>query len=345
MCNIAGYTGNRRAAPILIDMMRRQEGFWSGYYTGIVTIDNGKLYSAKVLGDLDTLLRETDALNLPGNIGLIHGRTPSGGDAMWSYPFIGNDEKLGFVENGSLGSFKGKTDFVPVAEALEAKGYHMISKTTDDVANYPHLSDGTAMHYSDIQCHMVEDNMNQGLEPLDALMKCLRDCPCEDVAVSIHTEHPGKLFVARYNQPMNLARAEGEAYIATSPTAFPDLPYYGVQSLPANAGAIITPEGITVKTPLNDLITVGSVSAGLAAKAYDAVLDLLKNAAEPLPFSALYTVCKDLFPAGVLAQAAPLGYAVLDSLLKEGKAEYVVVTLPGMVEGLTAPSYRIRLKK
>ena len=187
--------------------------------------------------------------------------------------------------------------------------------------------------------------MNQGLDPLDALMKCLSDCPCEDVAVSIHTEHPGKLFVARYNQPMNLARAEGEAYIATSPTAFPNLPFYGIQPLPANAGAIVTPEGITVKTPLNPLVTVGNIDAGLTAKAYDAVLDLLKNADEPLPFSSLYTVCKALFPAGVLAQAGPLGYAVLDSLLKEGKAEYVVVNLKGMVDGLTAPSYRIRLKK
>lgn len=26
MCNIAGYVGERRAAPILIDMLRREEG-------------------------------------------------------------------------------------------------------------------------------------------------------------------------------------------------------------------------------------------------------------------------------------------------------------------------------
>ena len=52
MCNIAGYTGNRQAAPILIDMMRREEGYWGGYYTGIATIDNGRVYHAKVVGDV-----------------------------------------------------------------------------------------------------------------------------------------------------------------------------------------------------------------------------------------------------------------------------------------------------
>ena len=31
MCNIAGYVGERRAAPILIDMLRREEGLDAGY--------------------------------------------------------------------------------------------------------------------------------------------------------------------------------------------------------------------------------------------------------------------------------------------------------------------------
>ena len=48
MCNIAGYTGFRRAAPVLIDMIRREEGFLGGYYTGIATIHEGKVYSAPI---------------------------------------------------------------------------------------------------------------------------------------------------------------------------------------------------------------------------------------------------------------------------------------------------------
>ena len=344
MCNIAGYTGFRRAAPILIEMMRREEGFWGGYYTGIATIHEGKLYSAKVLGDLDTLIRETDALELPGNVGIIHARTPSGGGMEWSYPFVSCDQKLGFVENGSLGHFKDATDFVSAAVELEEKGHHMTSSTTDYVDGYPRLPGGTSVHYSDVQCHLIEENMKSGLDPLDALMKTLRDYPCEDVGVAIHTEHPGKLFVSRYNQPMNLARAAGESFIATAPTAFPEGDYFGIQSLPANSGAVITPDCVLLKTVMNPAVKVADMNPGVVLKAYDLILQILREAKEPVPFSDFHFACETVFPEGELAQASPLGYAILDSMLRSGVVEVVTVTLPGMAEGLTAPAFRMQLK-
>ena len=75
MCNIAGYVGERRAAPILIEMLRREEGIDAGFYTGIATLHEGKIHYRKLTGNLDDLLRETDAIDLPGNIGIIHSRT------------------------------------------------------------------------------------------------------------------------------------------------------------------------------------------------------------------------------------------------------------------------------
>lgn len=41
MCIIAGYAGNRRAAPVLIDMMRKEEFMDGGLSTGIATIHEG----------------------------------------------------------------------------------------------------------------------------------------------------------------------------------------------------------------------------------------------------------------------------------------------------------------
>ena len=77
MCNLAGYAGNRQAAPILIEMIKKQQYFDGGMSTGIATVHDGKLYTAKVIGDVDVLLKETDALNFPGTIGIMHSR-PSG---------------------------------------------------------------------------------------------------------------------------------------------------------------------------------------------------------------------------------------------------------------------------
>ena len=48
MCNIAGYVGTKKAAPILLEMMRREEGFAGGYNTGIATICNGNIYYTKL---------------------------------------------------------------------------------------------------------------------------------------------------------------------------------------------------------------------------------------------------------------------------------------------------------
>ena len=88
MCNIAGYIGKRDAAPILTEMMKKQEGFGGGYYTGITTHDGTALHTAKVIGDMDNLLKETDSYHFPGKMGFLHSRSNSGGDREWGHPFL-----------------------------------------------------------------------------------------------------------------------------------------------------------------------------------------------------------------------------------------------------------------
>lgn len=75
MC-ILGYNGTKPAAPLLIEMLRRTEGMDAGCYTGIATLHEGKIHYRKLAGNLDRLLAETDAIELPGSIGIIHSRTP-----------------------------------------------------------------------------------------------------------------------------------------------------------------------------------------------------------------------------------------------------------------------------
>ena len=58
MCNIAGYSGSRQAAPILLEMLRRQQYYDSEQSTGVATIHEGKLYYRKLVGDVDHLIRE-----------------------------------------------------------------------------------------------------------------------------------------------------------------------------------------------------------------------------------------------------------------------------------------------
>ena len=77
MCNIAGYSGNQAAAPILLEMLRRQELYDGNVSTGIATIHEGKIYSKKIVGTVDEFLQEFDLSEFPGTIGIAHTR-PSG---------------------------------------------------------------------------------------------------------------------------------------------------------------------------------------------------------------------------------------------------------------------------
>ena len=122
MCNISGYIGDRRAAPVLIEMMRRQEGYCGGYYTGITTLHDGKLYTRKVLGDVNRLLAETDAMELPGNVGVIHSRSNSGGDVRWGHPFVTSDNKFSVSLNGATGKYETHKETENVARMLYREG-------------------------------------------------------------------------------------------------------------------------------------------------------------------------------------------------------------------------------
>jgi len=96
MCNIAGYTGSKQAAPILIEMIKRQEKLDGGLSTGIATIHNGKIYTAKVTGDADELIKSTDAMNFPGTVGIIHSR-PDNNYVEYAHPFISADKTCALV--------------------------------------------------------------------------------------------------------------------------------------------------------------------------------------------------------------------------------------------------------
>ena len=105
MCNIAGYIGKRQAAPILIEMMRREEGYAGGFYTGITVHNGERLVSEKVLGDLAKLEAETPCHDLCGTVGFLHSRSCSGGGREWGQPFLSRDGKTSLIANGAAGAF------------------------------------------------------------------------------------------------------------------------------------------------------------------------------------------------------------------------------------------------
>ena len=228
MCNIAGYVGERRAAPILIEMLRREEGIDAGFYTGIATLHEGKIHYRKLTGNLDDLLRETDAIDLPGNIGIIHSRTKSGGPDAWSHPFVssgieGKEPGIAYVANGNSGIFKDRDpEYNLLAEALICEGYKMDSEIYLENGIYNRLSNGNMVHMSDVMCALIAKEIDCGAKPDQAMENAFTKMPGDIVGLMIEKSSPDKVFWSKISRPMNVAYASHGAYLATTTIVFPE---------------------------------------------------------------------------------------------------------------------------
>ncbi|MBE6589893.1 MAG: hypothetical protein E7643_06920 [Ruminococcaceae bacterium] len=257
MCVIAGYTGKRRAAPVLIEMLKRIEYYDGGYATGIATVHEGKIYYAKAIGDVEMLLRTSDALDLPGTTGIIHTR-PNGEFFSNCHPYFDADGKLAMVENGGTGATacpELHAEFCAVMNDFLDRG--IVSPASRDLDPEAHRNfftkDGKPFYYIEAYSHllgdMVKDTPRECLktELALAVRRIHERLPADNVTVSIYDELPDTVTVGTVTRPMSVLEADGETMIASCATAFPEeLQHYPVTHLPQCSVSQITPAGLEI---------------------------------------------------------------------------------------------------
>lgn len=350
MCNIAGYIGIKDAAPILAEMMKKQEGYGGGFYTGITTHDGKNMHSCKVIGDMQNLLNETDFLTFPGTMGFLHSRSKSGGGVEWGQPYTSTDEKLSFIANGAAGCFfteelqKKRCDR---ALELEKLGFNFRSRVEGAVGNYPHLPDGTAIHSSDILCQDISNNINNGYSVDAAMSKTFTELPVEAVGLVIYKEEPGKIFVTRVNYPMMIGVAkDGDTYLATTALAFPDdVEFRYIEPLPHSATCEVYRGGYRVSPHQVLVDNVASITSDVWYKAYGAIIELLESGEKPYySVGSLINQCEHIWEKGKIPQGAMLVYEIMRSLYSDGKIEVLKVETPGAFEGYSTEKFKVCLK-
>ncbi len=246
MCNIAGYAGEKRAAPILIEMIRKQQFFDGGLSTGIATISDGKLYTAKVLGNVDDLIKKTNALNFPGTVGIIHSR-PDDDFLVNAHPFLAEENKTALVENGVFlkeeNLVKKRDDIVKML--LEAGIEFPSAKITERPGGNPVLPDGRCISYDDSYIGYVEYLRKNGTEDyMDAMTKASTDLFSDSVYLLVTENVPDSIFVSRMTRPMNIMKKEDGCYLATSQLAFSDWEQAEyIKSLPEMKTVKVTKDG------------------------------------------------------------------------------------------------------
>ena len=346
MCNIAGYVGSKEATPILLELIRKQESLSGGYYTGLATLDQGKIQYAKLTGNLQRLLDNTNAASFTGNIGIIHSRSKSGGGDEWAHPFVGlkdGEAEIAYVANGASGIFNAthREKNNAIVNDLANRGYTFLSRVITDGNSYQTLADGTTIHMSDGMCQLILSHMDKGKAPDKAMADAFCEMPSEIVGLTLNRSDPDKIYWSRINCPMFVAFAPHGVYLASSPTAFPEDAGEPIL-LPANSSGYVSADGYTVAPFTNPPAKVATLNAAVIGKAYQMICNMLTGG-EQKP-SVLAKEVLPLFMDGESIPKYSLVYQILYSLQIQGLLEERIEMVSGAFDGIDAPVSYFRIK-
>jgi len=314
MCNIAGYSGNKQAAPILLEMLRKQEPYDGDVSTGIATIHEGKLYSKKIVGTVEDFLQKIDLNELPGTIGIAHTRPGGDPDLPAVHPNFNPDFTMAIVTNGTRVT-KYQNEWSKAALMLNENGYNYPIPDNDPekVSNSPKLRIWLVDHY-----------MKQGDSITAALAKSCDHVYTDNVSVMIHQDTPNSIYALRTTRPMNVILENGEAYMATTRFAFPETLKNEPVMLPLAYACEITKEGIRISPDKMQAEPVSEMTPYTYAEAYKRFEALLKSQRAPLYFDELEFAVggdmRDLWEGNhTLVQHARLVYDMLWQFEQEGR--------------------------
>ncbi len=196
MCGIVGFTGNRQAAPILLDGLSKLE--YRGYDSAGLAVRNGsgKTEIVKAKGRLKSLMEKTnDGKSVKGTCGIGHTRWATHGEPSETnaHPHSSDDGNVVGVHNGIIENYK------ELKEKLLRKGYKFYSETDTEVA----------VKLVDYYYKKYEGT------PVDAINHTLVRIRGSYAMALMFKDYPEEIYVARKDSPMILGVSDHESYIAS----------------------------------------------------------------------------------------------------------------------------------
>jgi glucosamine--fructose-6-phosphate aminotransferase (isomerizing) len=203
MCGIVGYIGSQKAAPIIIEGLKRLE--YRGYDSaGVATLVDGRFEVAKKAGRVDGLIASTRAQKLPGTTGIGHTRwaTHGGVTDANSHPHISSDGKFALIHNGVI------ENYASIKKFLLGKGFTFLSETDTEV-----LCNLIAYHYQ------KEPVPAEGSRFLEAVRKTLRHVEGTYGIAVMCADCAAEIIAARKGSPLILGVGDAEFMLASDVSA------------------------------------------------------------------------------------------------------------------------------
>ena len=192
MCGIFGFIGNRSAAPLLIEGLRRLES--RGYDSSGIVVKNGSLQVHKKVGNVSELSKILPN-HVEGCSGIAHTRwaTHGGVTDANAHPHTSNDGKIALVHNGIINNAKG------LRRRLEDRGFELKSETD-----------------SEALVHMISIGIDSGQTPLESVRETLRRVTGTWGLCVIFKDYD-VIVCARNGSPLILGKGEGESFVSSEP--------------------------------------------------------------------------------------------------------------------------------
>ena len=318
MCTWTGFVGRGNAAPVVLEMIEKIEGLWSGYYSGLVTADPAGLHYGKLHGGLRAWRERFSAADVPGGTALFHSRTNSGGEDESAHPFVAPDDAVAVVSQGSVTFFAEECNRAVVANGnrLLGQGAHFPSGRTDRERN--RLADGRGVCMSEVVVYRVAEVYRACGDPVRAIRSAATEMPEESVSGFVFADRPETLYFVNTSQSIVAGRTKDGVCCSTTSLAFP-AGTRDVTVLPYNAVITVTAAGWRYEPLAPRFDIMAEMPAGSEA----ALIRWLEAHPGETLSHAVDGALKPLCPAdGRMYPRAATAYRTLEKLYAAGRLEF-----------------------
>lgn len=192
MCGIVGYTGTKKAVPVLINGLLSLE--YRGYDSAglAVLTPQNSIEIIKDKGRIHNLESQVQSLDFPSTIGIAHTRWATHGipSKQNAHPHVDNSNKFAVVHNGII------ENYAELKNKLIQNGYTLYSETDTEII--PNLI-----------------NLYYDGDILKAIEHTLKDLKGSYAIEVLSPLYPDKIFVAKKDSPLVIGTSPDGNYIAS----------------------------------------------------------------------------------------------------------------------------------
>lgn len=192
MCGIVGYTGTKKAVPVLINGLLSLE--YRGYDSAglAVLTPQNSIEIIKDKGRVHNLESQVQSLDFPSTIGIAHTRWATHGipSKQNAHPHVDNSNKFAVVHNGII------ENYAELKNKLIQNGYTLYSETDTEII--PNLI-----------------NLYYDGDILKAIEHTLKDLKGSYAIEVLSPLYPDKIFVAKKDSPLVIGTSPDSNYIAS----------------------------------------------------------------------------------------------------------------------------------